>query len=68
MKKGSVSLEYTWGGFLMVGLSWLTLFFRAKGEPRLKVMGRADEPRAARCETCGAVVIVPDFRPPDLCA
>jgi len=66
MKKGSVALEYTLGGFLLAGLSYLVLFFRAEGEPRRTVLAKYEKRRAARCESCGAVVIVPDPSPPDL--
>ena len=66
MKKGRVSLEYTLGGFLLAGLSYLVLFFRAEGEPRRTVLSKYEKLRAARCESCGAVVIVPDASQPDL--
>ncbi|MEP2775059.1 MAG: DUF3293 domain-containing protein [Luteolibacter sp.] len=57
MKSGTATLQYTLGGFLFAGVSWLTLFFQKKGQKRIPVFGPSDKAKALFCKGCKTLVI-----------
>ena len=61
MIPGSASMQYTLGGFLFAGYSWLTLFFNRNGEKRVPVMGPSDKVGALYCKGCETLVLKGDL-------
>jgi hypothetical protein len=59
MDGGAAALKYTFWGFLMAGISSLTLFFLRKGREREAIIRPGECRPAFRCGSCGGFFVAP---------